>query len=81
MPYKVKLFLKNRLMLICTIIACSGALPYIVNTLSKTTGSGVVFSESIVFIGNAILVIGGIGMLVAFKSFAMNEFTQLNSKT
>jgi hypothetical protein len=77
---RVKLFLRNKLMLIGTSIACSGGLPYIVNTLSETTGSGVVFSESNVSIGNAILVIGGVGMLFAFKNFVMKEFEQLNIK-
>ena len=80
MLHQVKLFLRNKLMLIGTIVACSGCLPYCVNTLSKTTGSVVVFSEPFVFIGNAVMVIGGVGMLFAFKSFALKEFEQLNNK-
>jgi hypothetical protein len=80
MPHKIKAFLRNRLMLIGTIIAFSGCLPYCINVLSKTTGSEVVFSESSVFIGNVIMVVGSIGMLFAFKYFVMKEFEQLNSK-
>jgi len=80
MAHKVKLFLQNKLMLIGTIIACSGCLPYSVNAFSKTTGSGIVFSDSFVVIGNAVMVVGGIGMLFAFKRLIMKEFEQLNNK-
>jgi hypothetical protein len=49
-----------------------------VNALGRTTGSEFVFPQLYVFIGDAIVAIGGVVMLFVFKCFVEKEFKELN---